>query len=320
MNADRIQKKIDEMKKRKESRKKDFWFPKPGPNEIRVLPNWTLDMEADFYYETQYHKNLGSGQDKSVICPIAEGLEECPICEAIKGLYKTKDKEDAAFAKSIRAQTRVYWNIVDLKDKEKGVQVWFTGSDVLEQVLEYMANPKYGDVTDPIKGRNLTLKFTEGKDTKSGYNEYMVQPDPDRTPLDDAEWLSQMIDLKSFIKMTSIEDMEAILWGKEAEKQPDKPEKKETQAGESLKKEPDKPCLGKFSTDDFECTSCWQSLLCQEKRKVGKSTTSTTAPAPITATPAPVEKEVAPLPPSAGDKASKVTEMLLKIREQQGKK
>ena len=329
MNTDRIQKKIEEMKKKKDARKKDFWFPKPGNNEIRVLPHWSGDMEADFYYETSYHKNLGPSNDKSLVCPIAEGLEECPVCNTVKELYRTKDAEDKVFAKSIRAQTRIYWNIVDLKEKDKGVQVWMTGGDILEQVLEFCANSKYGDVTDPIKGRNITLIFTEAKNTKSGYNEYAVQPDPDRTSVDSPEWLEQLSDLKSFVKLTPIEEMEAILWGKEiVQKGYDKSvrqgvefvQKEVVQKEESQEKppdkQPDKPCKGKYSPEDYECTpeKCLQSKECEELRKVGKAAKT------VESAVVPQEARQAKTEVADPSKESKINSLLQKIRDQQVKK
>lgn len=269
MNLDRIKKKQAELKEKKTRR--DFWSPKEGPNEIRVLPHWTGDMEADFFYETAYHKELGPDKE-TVICLKFERNEDCPICNIIGELYKTKSKDDAAWAKQIRMQRRVYWNIVDLKEKEKGAQVWMTGVDVLEQVLDYCSNIKYGDITDPKTGRNITLKFTDGKNTKSGWNDYNVQPDPDRTQIENPEWLEQMADLTTFIKITSVDKMLAILYGKEENGEEEKKEETEKhekpQMPQPVSSVPTKKsCIGKFSADDPECVSCVAKVECQEEKK-----------------------------------------------------
>lgn len=274
MDTERAQRKLDELRKRREGFR-NFWNPKPGKeNYIRVLPNWELNLEDNFFYETAYHRNLGEKKDTSCPCLLAEGEKECPICEAVKGLWKTKNKEDIDLAKSIKATTRVYYNVIDLNDKKKGVQQWQTGVDVLEQLLGYCSNPKYGDVSDPEKGRNIVVVFTKGSDTKSGFNEYTVQPDPDRTQIDDLEWLGHLADLKSMVKVKPVEEMIALLYGEEPEKastqaQPDagKEEKRqEPQAGVSAHR----PCFerAKFSPDDEDCVSCADSQACEEKKKL----------------------------------------------------
>jgi hypothetical protein len=205
-------KKLEELQQRRASgTRKEFYTVKSGPNNIRVMPNWKGEPDGDFFRETAYHKNLGPDRDKQVVCLIREGGDFCPICDFIKKLYSTKNKEDAELAKSIRAQQRVIFNIVNLDDTSKGVQIWMTGTDILEQILGFDANPKYEDVTDPENGRNLVVNFTEAKQSKTGWNDYKVQPDPDRTPVSDPELLLQMNDLDAIVKPTTVENMLELL-------------------------------------------------------------------------------------------------------------
>jgi hypothetical protein len=212
MDAKKAQEKLDELKKKREGLK-NFWNPKPGKdNYIRILPHWTLDTDAAFYYKTAYHKNLGPGKYKRAVCLIAEGQESCPVCQVVKELWKTKNNEDAKLAKSIKAIIRVYYNIIDLNDKKKGVQVWQSGVEVLEQLLGFVTNEKYGDFTDPAKGRNIVLIFTEGKNTKSNFNEYAVQPDPDRTSIDDPQWLESLVDLSKIVKTLTYDELSNVLY------------------------------------------------------------------------------------------------------------
>ena len=332
MDIDRIKKKYDELNKRREQRGRDFWNQKAGPNEIRVLPSWTGDPSADFYYETAYHRNLGADKKKNCVCLKAEGKDSCPICDVVKELYTTNDKENAAWAKEISARPRVYWNIVDLdeyheakknKKEPKGVQIMATGPDVLHQFLGYCVNPKFGDLTDPLKGRNITLIFTKGEDSKTGFNDYVVQPDPDRTELEDIHWLEHLADLQAIVKPIEPEKMTAMVNGEEVAD-----EKPVDSSGSEVKSEPEKPaekekakaepksCMGKYSSDDDDCIACADKDPCQEQRKQAKTKPE---PAPQTA---PVEAssgaEPKEEPKSAStDKATEVQNMMLKIREKQ---
>ena len=216
-SRERALKKLEELQQRRANVKRDFFTVKSGPNNIRILPNWKGEPEGDFFRETAYHKNLGPEANKNAVCLVREGGEFCPVCDFIKKLYSTKNKEDGELAKSIRAQHRVLFNIVDLDDKTKNVQVWMTGTDILEQILGFDANPKYEDVTDAEHGRNLVVNFTESTKSKSGWNDYKVQPDPDRTVIENPEWLMQMVDLDAVVKVMTVDEMMALL-GVEEEK------------------------------------------------------------------------------------------------------
>jgi hypothetical protein len=341
MDEERLRRKQEELRKRREGGgSKDFWNPKPGPNKIRILPNWTKDSTADFFYETNYHKSLGPDKKKTCTCPKAEGYDYCPICDKAKELFATKDEEDAAYAKEIYKKVKVFWNIVDMdayyevvkynkehpdKPKEqKGVQVMTTGSGVLDDVIGYCLNPEYGDMTDPMKGRNITLVFTEKEKSRSGWNEYTVQPSPDRTPIEDPDWLDKMVDLKKFVKVLPAEEMLVLLYGADEdvdksfeEKQPEKAAeqpkaeqpKAETDTGKSYK--PCGPHYGKakFDSMDVECLSCVEKDPCMEARRA--KTAPKQEPEPK------VEAKVEEPKKTA---ESSIEEKLAKIKEKMAKK
>jgi hypothetical protein len=53
--------------------------------------------------------------------------------------------------------------------------------------------------------------MTEAKESKTGWNDYSVQPDPDRSAIAELEWLEQLTDLDSLIRTKSVEEIEYIL-------------------------------------------------------------------------------------------------------------
>ena len=267
---EKFQEKLTEMKAKKQNQRKDFWSAKPGskPNRLRILPRWDLDLDnPEFYRETAYHRGLGTEGDKSVVCLLKEGFESCPVCSYVKELYKTKDKEDAVLAKKLKAQVRVLYNIVDLDHLESGVQVWLSGVNVQEELIAYCANPKYGDITDPESGRNVDLFLTDSKNTKSGYNEYSVQPDPDRSALIDSSWLEHLIDLDSLIKPSSVEEIQSLLGI--VSTVPELFEEKKIVLERLLNKEKAPSCFekAKFSTDDSDCIECSFGTACLDKKQ-----------------------------------------------------
>ena len=314
-------KKLEEMKQRREKMKKDFFNLKPGPNNVRILPNWNGETDGDFFRETSYHKNLGPDRDKNAVCLVREGGDYCPVCDFQKKLYATKNKEDAELAKSIRAQRRVLFNVVDLdafneaKDF-KGVQVWMTGTDILEQILGYDANPKYEDVTDPDSGRNLVVIYTEGAKTKSHYNEYQVQPDPERSQIANPEWLLQMIDLDAHVKLTSVEDMIELIGAEAEESAPPgaralRPIEQQPAAAQETKTSSKKACFGKHEPSDVECQTCKQDVACQEEKNALKAKATTVKE------PQEVQKDISP---SAASKSTEIQSLMARLKAERGAK
>lgn len=234
MDVERAQAILAEIRSKKFSRR-EFWNPKSGPNYIRILPSWTLDLSKDFFRKTAQHWKLGNNQDLWVTCLLEEGYARCPVCEKIDGLYRTKVKEDSDFAKMIRKQTKVLYNIVDMNNVSKGVQVWQSGITVLGDILKFIGNPKYGDVSNPETGRNIDIFMTEAKESKTGWNDYAVQPDPERSQIAELEWLEQLTDLDHLVVTKSVEEIDYILEKgelpeKDQETKEFKPEPKETKA------------------------------------------------------------------------------------------
>ena len=182
---------IDLLKLREKFDKKDversdrFSF-QDGDNYLRILPpskEYLVDSVDYISFEFLTHYNLGvEGDKRSEICPRSFGKQnKCPICEAVWKLYKTKTNEDKELASSLRAKTRHIFNIIDLNNLEKGIQVMETGPKIYEEIVKFITNPKWGDLLDIDKGRNFTITKTPSKETISGYVEYNIAPDPDIT-------------------------------------------------------------------------------------------------------------------------------------------
>ena len=314
MKPELAQKRLDDLKKRKQ--RSDFWRPTPGDNHVRFLPRWDGDYDGEMFRETAYHRNLGPDKDKSAVCLRHEGQEKCPVCEVIAELYKTKTDEDKEFARSIKAQTRAIFNIIDLDEPEKGPQIYMSGVDVMEQILRYVANPKYGAIDNPQTGRNCLLVYTEGKNTKSGFPDTNIQADPDTSPLQNMEWLEKLADLDAIVKAMSYDELHALLWGEEVEKPVEKPaeQPKEAEKEAEKPKTPPPPCFekGKFSADDAECIACFYAKPCEEKKKANKPVEKPAqkpAPAALKQEPA---KEVKGKP--AGEKSESVKDLLGKLK------
>ena len=98
----------------------EFWTPKVGDNLIRFMPPWKEGVGV-FFVETFHHWKLL--EEGPICCPRRMFGQRCYICEKVKELRASGDPVDAKKARDISAKKDVYYNIVDLNDVEKGVQI-----------------------------------------------------------------------------------------------------------------------------------------------------------------------------------------------------
>ncbi len=191
----------------------DFWTPKDGRNVIRILP---AKEGADFYAEAKVRYNVGPNK-KMVTVPLDSSKDNCPIHAFVDALYKTKEKDDEALAKRMKASSRYYFNIID-RSVEEGAEgygdvlVFGCGSTIFTDILGIICDPDYGDITDPENGYDIII-------TKSGKKldtEYKTNARPKQTPIGIADWKEKLNDLAAIAKPKSYEKREEILSGVES--------------------------------------------------------------------------------------------------------
>ena len=184
INIEKLKERFD----KKTTERSDRLNLKDADNYLRLLPP-SIDYfseDVDYIaYEFLVHFNLGiEGDKKAEVCPKTLGKnQKCPICEAVYKLYKTNSVEDRTLAGSIRAKMRYIFNVLNLEDLDKGVQVLEIGPKIYEKIVIFETNKKYGDLLDIDKGRNITITKTSAKESSSGYVEYDLIPDPDITSI-----------------------------------------------------------------------------------------------------------------------------------------
>jgi len=283
VNVDKEREKLEEIK-RGGTR---FWTPKEGASLIRILPPYSGE---DWYKETWFH--FGIGVDRKPIACARRLLDEpCYICEQVDELRKSEDPRDVELPTQIAARRRVFYNIIDLDDVESGVQIFSSGVTIFKDLLMYVADPDWGDITDPEEGYDIVIdREGTGIDTK-----YNTRAKKNSTPLIDPGLLDELRDLDGMVEILDYEQVKAIYEGeeflkeeKEKEKEPAK-KRKETPSAEIEKVEveeegeeiEEKPCFAKdYNELDPVCLSCERRGDCRkaffkaslEKRKSSKIT------------------------------------------------
>lgn len=276
-----------------------WWTPSQGENEIRFINDSTSDINtiASMYK----HYNVGPN-NWSVWCPKSNGQfdpkkgrparnwnELCPLCDSAHSLYNSSAPEDKAVSNKIKSTPRYIFNIVDLKEPEKGVRL-FTCSQTLYEIIMNAWDAKH-DLADPDNGYNFIIIRT-GSQKEPRYFTSKRADDP--SPIQNREWLDKIIDPFAMIKPTfkSYDDLSAMMKGEVApnrgvasttstEQLAAQPSKKDeipefypnvsAPAGgitqnDAIKKEEKKakkqpPCFGEFDESSELCEKCsWEGL------------------------------------------------------------
>jgi len=104
--------------------------PKVGQILIDILPfvagkgnPWA--QEGAIHWERTYfaHRGLGANSE-SFLCPRANAKKPCPVCEHRQRLRERGDEQDEQAIKDLADKQRQLFNVIDLKNPDKGIQLW----------------------------------------------------------------------------------------------------------------------------------------------------------------------------------------------------
>lgn len=186
--------------------KSDLWRPEPGKQKIRILPNaYSPDypfLERLFYY------NLGR---RTYMSPKSFGDPD-PITEYAAKLKRTGEKEDWLEARKLEPKMRTYVPVIVRGQESEGVRWWGFGKTVYEELLGYISDPEYGDITDPQKGRDITLEYLTAEETGKNFPETRLRVSPSQTPLSDDDsqakgWLTDQPNLDEIYETPSYNEL-----------------------------------------------------------------------------------------------------------------
>lgn len=185
-----------------------MWKIPEGITKIRILPPWS--EEGAVAYESASHWKVPPN-DRMLNCLRVIG-KECPICEVVTKLRRDAgaDKVLKSKANAFGAKKSIYYNIVVRGEEEKGVQIMRSGIKLYENILSYLYDPDYGDVTCIDEGMDATIERTgQGLDTS-----YTIKFGPKQTPLHEnaklvQAWINGMFDLDTIMEYKDTLEVQA---------------------------------------------------------------------------------------------------------------
>lgn len=212
INLDAIRAKLGDLQKNtgKGERQDTLWKPEAGTQVIRIVP-YQFNKDNPFN-ELYFHYEFGN---KQYLSPATFGKPD-PVVEFAEKLQSTGKKEEWKLGKKIEPKMRVYAPIVVRGKEHEGVKYWGFGKTVYQELLGFIADPDYGDITDPVSGRDITVEFKTKEQTGKDYPETSIRIKPNQTPVHtDKEVINKIAtgqkNLTEIFKEPSYEDLKAVL-------------------------------------------------------------------------------------------------------------
>ena len=161
-----------------------LWKPDYGEYEVRIIP-WpeTMDVPERPFLERWFYYDLGKG----LVAPPLN--QDDPVRELRNSLFEDRTEENLALARKMRPKMRAFVPIIVRNSaNETEVKIWSIDQGVYKQLITYIVNAKWGDITDVNQGRDITVTITDsGKKFPDGtiIKDVQATPSPEKTAIFD---------------------------------------------------------------------------------------------------------------------------------------
>ena len=223
MDLNAIKKRLSQLQTTN-NRTSSLWKPQPGKTQIRIVP-YTFNKDNPFI-ELFFHYNLNN---RSYLSPISFGRPD-PIEEFSQKLKGSGSKEDYQLAKKLEAKMRNFAPVVVRGEEKQGVRFWGFGKTVYQELLSIIADPDYGDITDPVNGRDVVVEFITAEESGASFPKTNIRVKPNQTAIYDDPDVLELVktqqEISEIYQELSYDDLTEVLnnW-----LNPSEDEKEETQ-------------------------------------------------------------------------------------------
>ena len=208
MDLNAIRKRLNQLQTTN-NRTSSLWKPQPGKTQIRIVP-YELNKDNPFI-ELFFHYNLNN---RSYLSPISFGRPD-PIEEFAQKLRASGNKEDYQLSRKLEAKMRTFAPVIVRGEEKSGVKFWGFGKTVYQELLSIIADPDYGDITDPVNGRDVVVEFLSAEETGASFPKTNIRVKPNQTPVSDDPELLELVkkqqDIREIYQEQSYDDLTEIL-------------------------------------------------------------------------------------------------------------
>ena len=210
------------------NRTSSLWKPQPGKTQIRIVP-YAFNKDNPFI-ELFFHYNLNN---RSYLSPISFGRPD-PIEEFAQKLKGSGNKEDYQLSKKLEEKMRTFAPVIVRGEESQGVKFWGFGKTVYQELLSIIADPDYGDITDPVNGRDVVVEFISAEESGASFPKTNIRVKPNQTPISDEPSVLENVktsqkDITEIYQEQSYEDLTNVLneWLNPSEEAKDEEEVKQ---------------------------------------------------------------------------------------------
>ena len=191
------------------NRQNNLWKPEPGKQTIRIVP-YQYDKDNPFQ-ELYFHYDLGK---KNYLSPVTYGKPD-PVVEFAEKLKSSGNSDEWKLGKKMEPKMRTYVPVIVRGKESEGVKFWGFGKTVYTELLGFIADPDYGDLSDPMNGRDIVVEFTPS-DGPGQYPKTAIRVKPNTTPVTEDKNIAEKVakhqpKLSDIFKEPSYDDLKDAL-------------------------------------------------------------------------------------------------------------
>lgn len=208
IDLDAIRRKLNNLQTQT-GRQDNLWKPEPGKNQVRIVP-YQHNKENPFI-EMYFHYDLGK---KNYLSPITYG-EADPVEEFAGKLRATGKSDDFKLARKLSPKMRCYVPVIVRGQESEGVKFWGFGKQVYTELLGFISDPDYGDITDVKSGRDISVEFTPAEGV-GNYPKTAIRVKPNQTAAtEDANVADKIVsgqkEIFEIFRKNSYDDLKVVL-------------------------------------------------------------------------------------------------------------
>jgi len=208
MDLEAIKRKLNSLKN--QTTKQDIlWKPEPGKQQVRIVP-YQHNKENPFM-ELFFHYDLGK---KNYLSPVTFG-EADPVMEFAEKPKSTGNSDDWKLSRKLEPKMRTYVPVLVRGKESEGVKFWGFGKKVYTELLGFISDPDYGDITDLNSGRDITVEFMPAEGAGQ-FPKTAIRVKPNQTAATDNKDIADGVlngqrDIFEIFKKSSYDDLKGAL-------------------------------------------------------------------------------------------------------------
>ena len=115
-----------------------------------------------------------------------------------------------------KRKMRTFAPVIVRGEESQGVRFWGFGKTVYQELLSVIADPDYGDITDAVSGRDVSVEFITAEESGASFPKTSIRVKPNQTPIvEDKAQLENLLenqkDITELYQELSYEELTDVL-------------------------------------------------------------------------------------------------------------